>query len=329
MPPDSEPPQPATPDTPGEPEYLSETWLDLDWSPWVPFDAPREFFYIPKEPGVYRIRQAGTDFLMYIGETGQSLHKKLAEFRQTLRRGDLMPWSDPHEAAPCLWAHWVELARTSTNEEPQEQLPENGEAPDQAEPIMFEFSAAPLDASPAGRKGMTYFLLYQYRQERDESPLCNFGRFHPRYRRSSSRAEGRRGARLEEEHKDNPAGFPSIPPLAVKGECGSSDWMGLEWSTKTALTAENNHDVAPGAGLFLITDAVSQEILYIGQSADLRKRIPDFVRKDWEGREVQFSYQVVGKSVLPHNLKELECDLIGNYYEQNRKTPVFRFRNTR
>jgi len=329
MPPDTEPTPPPAPDNDPLPEYLSEVWLDLDWSPWVPFDASREFFYIPKEPGVYRIRPAGENFLMYIGETGQSLHKKLAEFRQALRRADLMPWSDPHEAAPCLWAYWVEWAQKRSRETLKEPIPESDDEVGLPKPVMFEFSAAPLDASPAGRRGMAFFLLYRYRQDHGESPVCNFGRFHPRYRRSSTRREARRGAKLEEDQKDNPAGFLSVPPLAVEGTCGSSDWMGLEWSKKQALTKENVLAVATGAGLYLLSDAVSGEILFIGQSADLRKRLHEESMKHRDGCELVFSYQVVGESVFPHNLRELECDLIGNFFEQNRKAPELRFRNTR
>ena len=61
--------------------------------------------------------------------------------------------------------------------------------------------------------------------------------------------------------------------------------------------------------------------------ADIRKRLADSGRKDWGGRSVEFSYQVVGESALPHNLKELECDLLGNYYETFRKAPVFQYRS--
>lgn len=53
---------------------------------------------------------------------------------------------------------------------------------------------------------MEAFLLYKYRQEHGESTLCNFGRFHPRYRKSTNRKEGRRGGKLAEDQKDNPAG---------------------------------------------------------------------------------------------------------------------------
>ena len=61
-----------------------------------------------------------------------------------------MPWNDPHTAAPSLWA-WQD-----------------------AEGFEYECSAAPLDASINGRRGMESYLLYRYRQERGESTLCNF-----------------------------------------------------------------------------------------------------------------------------------------------------------
>jgi hypothetical protein len=35
------------------------------------------------------------------------------------------------------------------------------------------------------------------------------------------------------------------------------------------------------------------------------------------------------KPVLPHNLKELENDLIGNYFEHYRKAPKYQFGNYR
>ena len=155
---------------------------------------------------------------MYIGGTGRTLHQRLNDLRQSLRRADLMPWADPLPEAPALWAWWVEwftrpheemrrrtdkLLRTGSqrsNQEKKPQVSSTGEwrrslprqyhrtflrslktCRKEAGPVMLECSAAPLDASAAGRRGMESFLLYQYRQERGESPLCNFGRFHPRY----------------------------------------------------------------------------------------------------------------------------------------------------
>jgi hypothetical protein len=174
---------------------------------------------------------------------------------------------------------------------------------------------------------MEAFLPYKYRQEHGESTLCNFGRFHPRYRKSTNRKEGRRGGKLAEDQKDNPAGWPSIEPLEVTGKPGDGDWMGLEWTAREPLTAENIRKVAAGAGLYLLADAGSQEIVYIGQSADIANRLLDHSGKTWDDKSLQFSFQVIGQSVLPHNLRELENDLIGNYYENYRKAPEFQFRN--
>jgi len=189
-------------------DYFSPLWQALPWSPWIPFTADKhEFRDIPREPGLYRIRPVGKNFLMYIGETRRTVHERLNELRLTLNRSELMPWNDPHTAAPSLWA-WKD-----------------------AEGFEYECSGAPLDADINGRRGMECFLLYRYRQERGESTLCNFGRFHPRYRKSTNRKEKLRGGKLEADQKDNPAGGTSYPPLHPAGKPGDPDWMGLSWST--------------------------------------------------------------------------------------------------
>jgi hypothetical protein len=236
-----------------------------------------------------------------------------------------MPWSDPHPEAMALWAWWVEWVAAAPAMPPEESL--DGE--DGVGPVMLECSAAPLDASAAGRRGMESFLLYRYRQERGESPLCNFGRFHPRYRKSTTRQEGRRGGKLLEGQKDNPAGWPCMDPLEAAGTPGDHDWMGLEWTAWEPLDAERVPNVAEGAGLYLLADAGTREIVYIGQAADIRNRLAGQAARSRDGRALVFSYQVVGQSVLPHNLRELEGDLLGNYFEQFRKVPEFQFRSSR
>jgi hypothetical protein len=299
---------PPDPDHPFDPEdipYFFDNWCSLSWTPWVPFSAEKHAFHeIPHEPGLFRIRPAGKDFLMYIGETSRSLHQRLHNLRMDLRNKDLMPWIDPHAGAPALWAFT------------------------DAEQYTYECSAAPLDASTNSRKGMENFLLYRYRQERGESTLCNFGRFHPRYRKSTNRKEGLRGGKLAVDRKNNPAGWPSIKPLEITGKPGDSDWMGIEWVDWIPLDAENAREVPTGAGLYLLADAGSHEIVYISQSADVARRLLDHNRKTGDDRSLQFSYQIIGQSVLPHHLREMENDLIGNFFEQYRKAPEFQFRNT-
>ena len=294
----------------GDQDYFSPDWCSLPWSGWVPFDADRQTFHrLPHEPGVYRIRPAGKNFLMYVGSSGQPLVTKLAGLRQALRRADLMPWADPHPEAPGLWAWWVSWLADSGG----------------AGPVMLECSAAPLDASVAGRKGMESFLLYRYRQERGESPLCNFGRFHPRYRRSTNRNEGKRGGKLAEGQQDNPAGSPGTGPLEPVGRPGDPDWMGLEWTAFAPLSPEGIGATAPGAGLYLLADAGTRGIVFIGQSADLVGHLADQSRKE-DGRALLFSCHHPDRPVRPHHLRELENDLIGNFFEQERKVPEFQFR---
>jgi len=323
-------PDPDPPFDPEEIPYFFDNWCSLPWTPWVPFNADKHTFReIPHEPGLYRIRPAGKDFLMYIGGTGRTLHQRLNDLRQSLRRSDLMPWSDPFAEAPALWAWWVEWASEAPPAVPPGNSLENDDLTERAGQVMLECSAAPLDASTGSRKGMEAFLLYQYRQERGGSPLCNFGRFHPRYRKSTTRKEGLRGGKLAEDEKDNPAGWPGIEPLEVVGKPGDSDWMGLEWTGREPLALENIRKVPAGAGLYLLADAGSDEIVYIGQSADVATRLTEHSRRTGDERSLQFSYQIIGQSVLPHNLKELETDLLGNFFENFKKAPGFQFRNTK
>jgi len=304
MSPDPDQPEPLPATT--HPDYLTSTWCSIPWTPWVPFTADKEEFRtIPKEPGLYRIRPAGKDFLMYIGETKRTLHQRLHELRHTLRRCELMPWSEPMTEAPSLWA-WQD-----------------------AEGFSYECSAAPLDASPGGRRAMESFLLYRYRQERGESPLCNFGRFHLRYRKSTNRKEKQRGGKLEEDHLDNPAGGPSVKPLPVLGTPGDRYWMELAWIGRLPLDGETISTVPPGAGFYLLFDRDSRDLVFIGQSADCAQRLRSHAMKLLDDEDMLVSYHIERKPLLPHNLKERENDLIGNYFDIYRKAPKYQFGNNK
>ena len=198
-----------------------------------------------------------------------------------------------------------------------------------AEGFEYECSATPLDASQSGRRGMESFLLYQYRQERGESTLCNFGRFHPRYRKSTNRKENQRGGKLEENHLDNPAGGPSVKPLPVLGTPGDRYWMELAWIGKLPLDGDTISTVPPGAGLYLLFERDNQDLVYIGQSADCAQRLRSHAIKLLDEKDMLVSYHIEKKPLLPHNLKERENDLIGNYFDIYRKAPRYQFGNKR
>jgi len=290
-------------------EYFEANWSSLPWTPWVPFTATKEQFReIPKEPGLYRIRPTGKDFLMYIGETRRTVHERLNELRHNIKRKDLMPWNAPHTAAPSLWT-WKD-----------------------AEGFEYECSAAPLDTSMNGRRGMECYLLYRYRQEYGESTLCNFGRFHKRFRKSTDRKKsngdpGIRGEKLDSSKKDNPAGGFSHPPLPAIGKPGNIDWMGLEWSASKSLERKYITSMPGGQGLYILLDSVSHEIVYVGESENCAKRLYDHSQKVRDKNDLLFSYHILDKAVFPHQLKELENDLIGNYFEVYRKAPEYQFGN--
>jgi hypothetical protein len=176
---------------------------------------------------------------------------------------------------------------------------------------------------------MDSFLLYRYRQEHGASTLCNFGRFHPRYRKSTNRNENKRGGKLAGNHLDNPAGGPSMPPLPVTGTPGDRDWMGLAWSGRRPLDGETIGKVPPGAGLYLLFERGSRDLVYIGQSADCAQRLRSHAMKLLDEKNMLVSYYIEEKPLLPHNLKELENDLIGNYFEVYRKAPRYQFGKNR
>ncbi len=103
--------------------------------------------------------------------------------------------------------------------------------------------------------------------------------------------------------------------------------MGLSWSNSEPLAPEKTSLAPAGPGLYVLIDAGSQEVIYIGQSGNCADRLLDHSRKSWDGKELAFSFHGVEKPVLPHQLKERENDLIGHFFELYRKAPEYQFRN--
>ena len=86
-------------------KYFDQNWCGLDWTAWVTFDLKKsDWLVLPNGEGVYRIRGVGSDFLMYVGQTGRSLRGRLRYLRRNVL-ADLMPFNDPHTAAPNLSNH--------------------------------------------------------------------------------------------------------------------------------------------------------------------------------------------------------------------------------
>ncbi len=265
--------------------------VSLNWSPWVSFDAP-SFSVIPVGPGVYRVRVVGHEALAYIGQTGRDLRARLRDLRRNAL-ADLMPYNDPHTAAPSLWA-WRD-----------------------AEGYQFECSAANVNLDTRGRLGLEAWLLWQHRLEHG-STLCNFGRFHPNYCKSGDRKTQRKGGRLPD-GVVNPAGGPTSTPLRLSGEPVSADWMDLQWSPWMSL-----RDAAPaGPGLYRIADDAG--LLYIGESDAVGKRLRTHRARDWGTAAPLVSVWPAPTGIRKHQLHELENDLIGAHVRQEEVPPALQF----
>ena len=256
--------------------YLDKNWCGLHWSPWLNFVDKQFLSQIPSLPGVYRVKGKGQQRLYYIGQTGRTLKNRLRELVKTTYQ-EVMPFNDPHTAAPSLWA-WRD-----------------------AEDIEFEVSTASVNLEKRLREGLECYLLWQYRLEAGESTLCNHGRFHPSYKKSRNRSTSMRGYRLPA-GEVNPAGGASVRPLVLQKKPSDNDWMGLQWSDADELKSKNMELVPKANGLYKLMGG--EQLLYIGQTTNLRNRLISYLGKKWDGKLIKFSFHHIPEPLQPYQLKE-------------------------
>ncbi len=290
--------------------FTNSTWADLPWTEWVRFSDVQAFKKLPASAGVYRVRPVGVQELFYIGQTGRDLRERLRDLRSNTLQ-EVMPFNDPHTAAPSLWA-WRH-----------------------AEGFAFECSVAPVqlaeDEEEARRlrEGLEFYLLWLYRLEFGSSTRCNHGRFHPRYRKSTDRKKGVRGDRIPDNNPSNPAGGPSLPPLPLLPSPVDERWMGLTWHPVLPLQPPVVKTVGRGPGVYKILDSEKKQLLYIGESQDLRDRLLQHVKKSWQRCAPQFSFVRLPEDTPGYQRREIENDLLGGFYAQTRQIPTFQLLNHR
>jgi hypothetical protein len=275
--------------------FLQLDWCDLNWKKWIKLKTKSQERIIPSLKGVYRIRPLHKDFLMYIGQTNNLKRRTSMLSSNSYKQG--MPWNDPHTTASNLWVWRKEQCWS------------------------YEVSVASTPSlTRQNREGLACWLLWKYRLERGESTLCNHGRFHPDYINLSDKSKGQKGKKLDSNEPRNPAGGPSYPPLRPLKTHTSSDWMGLSWTELAKLKATNFVPTKPS--IYKIVDLSNQELLYVGETNNLKGSLREIKRKF---SSAAFSYTILSQQMLHHQRLEIENDLIGYYYQSTGKSPIRQF----
>jgi hypothetical protein len=267
-------------------EYLERYWDGHRWTEWVPFEDG-DFTKILNEPGLYRVKSIRGNRLFYIGQTS-SLRTRL----QCLAKGtlaDKMPWNDPHTAAPRLWS-WKDAKDTK-----------------------FECSATLAEDNLTKRQliALEHQLIWKYRLETGESPVCNFGRCHAGYKMPGNRNTRRRGRPMQIQANKN----SRVGPLLPKSKPIEQDWMGLVW-----MQYQDSNRVF-GPGLYKIIHRKRNEIVYIGQSATLEDRITTHMRR-YPQSQFAIHFVIRPADTPKPVLLEIENDLLAAFCRQFGKLPV-------
>jgi len=271
-------------------DYNADDWLDLVWSPWRSLNpAAGELSLITTDPGIYRVRHQNREGLTYIGQTGRDLRERVRALAGCYN--EEMPYTDPHVAAPCLWAVRQEFGPA------------------------FEVSVT----TPNGvediqrRKAIEEALIAVYRRETEANTTANFGRMIEGYKRSSRSTDGFVGGPLDvSETEPNTAVGIGPLPWENAAEPTASEWMGLGWSESAALRTADQV-IPQSGGVYRIWDSTDPHPLeYIGQSTNLRNRLYRHRRNRDE--ELYFSYVTHPEADAKHKLEQIETDLIGAHW---------------
>jgi hypothetical protein len=288
----------------------------LVWSAWIPHQGCWRGDGLPNEAGVYRIRRVGEECLDYIGQTGKggmTLRKRLG--MQQGVYADEMPYTNPHTAAPALWAIRRMIG------------------------AQYEVSVAVVSGPIQWRKGVEALTIALHRQRFGRSPTVNFGRMPAGFRKSSGNnrklllaGKRFRGGACDTVEAHHAPGVPPAGPLT--GDPQGSGWGRHSWSGWQPLVPTTALPPAAATGLYRIRDAVKPDLLYIGEGLvaarllahQQKTRKPDppqgAVFRDAARLECSW---VLNDDWGPHQRLELECDLIGAHLLNTGVVPPAQF----
>ncbi|MEM5528604.1 GIY-YIG nuclease family protein [Gammaproteobacteria bacterium AS21] len=275
--------------------------MNHNWSEWYPLEGGQDVYQkIPnKKAGIYRVSSPSADELIYIGQTGRCLRERL----RALRKGvysENMPYNDPHTAAPNLWVWRHEKC------------------------FVYEFSFLLTEIDTPQRQGLEDFFLWQHRKNKGCSTLCNYGRFHRSWRKPSNKMQGRTGCKLKNGEL-NSAGLSCSTPLQSFARSTDRNWMSLNWSESVPLEQENIKYLPKHCAIYRLQCTNSNEVIYIGETQNLVARLTAHARVNWGGYSVSFSFVNSLNLSEAHLRHEVEVDLIGAYFEEQERVPIFQY----
>jgi hypothetical protein len=212
-----------------------------------------------------------------------------------------MPYTDPHTAAPALWA-----------------LREAAEC-------EYEVSVAPVRGTVPWRKGLEALTVALYRQEFGRSPTVNFGRMPAGFLRSSG--NNRRLVQADKRFRggpcdaDQPYHLPGISPAGpLCGDPQDAWWCGHGWSPWLPLGLDTSSPPATATGLYRLRNAATPGLLYVGEGLVAARLLAHLQKTRWadapqgvvfaSATRLECSW-VLNDGWLPHQRLEVECDLIG------------------
>ncbi len=276
---------------------MTHSMRTYSWTEWLPLDGDKSVYQtIPvKLAGIYRIRARKERGYVYIGQTGRCLRERLSALKKGVY-AEVMPFNDPHTAAPSLWVWRVEHN------------------------FEYEFTVLHCELDTPERQGLEDYFLWRHRQDFGVSTLCNYGRFHRFWFKSSNRKDGVVGGRLKNGNT-NIAGVLSSKPLHPMGSSSDIGWMGLCWSDLVELNRANINKHRAEEGVYVIRDSVTLEVLYIGESQLITSRLTSHAKRKWATTPPFFSFCISMDCSEPHLRREIEVDLIGAYYEEHGRVP--------
>ena len=205
---------------------------------------------LPKKSGIYRVHLEGVPILAYVGQS-KDLQRRVNELRGVY--GDVMPFTDPHIAAPALWA-WRQLPPHRPYTVSFASIPGSAYWRQGYEDLVIAHARWETLRHPAGEEW--WHTAY--------SPLTNFHKMPRGWVSSSSRSLGYRGGKasflvendLSETAEtcgwdgfwDPEEGLGWTPSIAPVGDLSDPrdpiqdlGWGGHQWS-------HNRHQAKKGRG---------------------------------------------------------------------------------